>query len=127
MIKSWYDGPFGLNKPNTEHFFCSKLLAEMFMSLGLFERTKYKPANEYTQKDFMFVQPNFGRKRSLGYHYSDKVTIIKRVENLRNIGSQISETGGTNYHERRRSPYDGLSVDLLQDILKYLPNENFKT
>lgn len=110
IIKSWYDGPFGHNEPNTDSYFCSKLVAEALIRIGIINSNVGKSSNEYSQKDFEHFQPNGISK----YHYSNKIRIVKRVKNLRNIGSEIKPI----LKEHRRI----LSTKLLHNVLKYTSN-----
>ncbi len=51
LIKSVYDGPFGLNTQDLMSLFCSELVAEPCIRMGLI--TDKLPSNEYTPGDFL--------------------------------------------------------------------------
>jgi hypothetical protein len=76
IIKSWYDGPFGRNKPHTKTFFCAKLVAQAFQECKMLK--KDKPSNEYTQKNFERFQPDKSTKYGKKYRYSKKIIYLKK-------------------------------------------------
>ncbi len=51
LIKSAYDGPLGQNTQDLSSLFCSELVAEAYMRMGLLP-VGTLPSNEYTPKDF---------------------------------------------------------------------------
>ncbi len=51
LIKSVYDGPFGLNTQDLMSLFCSELFAEPCIRMGLIDDKL--PSNEYTPADFL--------------------------------------------------------------------------
>ncbi len=53
LIKSLYDGPFGLNTQDLMSLFCSELVAEPCIRMGLIDDKI--PSNEYTPADLMDV------------------------------------------------------------------------
>jgi len=72
MVCASYDGPFGHNDTDLTSLFCSELIAETLMNIGVLGQGK--PSNEYTPKDFSSeasVQLNLQRNISL-----DKEIII---------------------------------------------------
>jgi len=53
LFLSVYDGPCGRNKKNTEYYFCSELVAQTYMVMGLLKDQEYGiPSNEYLPRDF---------------------------------------------------------------------------
>jgi len=50
LIKSLYDGPFGLNAENLSSIFCSELVAECYQRIGLLDEDI--PSNEYVPSQF---------------------------------------------------------------------------
>lgn len=50
LILAQYDGPFGQNIDDLSSLFCSELVAEAYMQIGLLRRTT--PASEYTPANF---------------------------------------------------------------------------
>ena len=51
LIKSAYDGLLGANERDVSSLFCSELVAEAYMSMGLLSKL-HQPSNEYTPADF---------------------------------------------------------------------------
>jgi hypothetical protein len=50
MLCAGYDGPFGHNNTDLTSLFCSELIAETLIRVGILDSEK--PSNEYTPKDF---------------------------------------------------------------------------
>ena len=52
LFRSAWDWIGGQNKADLSSLFCSEMVAEAFMAMGLIERTGSMPANEFTPTDF---------------------------------------------------------------------------
>jgi len=57
LYSSWDCGPFCSNKKNLDYYFCSELVIETYIYLGLLDESKYYNSNEYTPKNFSTFTP----------------------------------------------------------------------